>query len=116
MARHHGWWWTQVGTRFWGGNSMTYRYFLWDNGRVEDLGQLAAAFGDFVGLTYRPPMLNDLGQIALSASTGTGGIVPLVLTPVPEIAMLLAGLGLRRRGLSPRTGHPGLPQPSCAAA
>lgn len=41
--------------------------------------------------------------------------------PEPEIAMLLAagllaGLGLRRRGLSPRTDRPGLPQPTCAAA
>lgn len=113
-----------VGTWFQSpGGGLGTGFFLWDNGKVIDLGQLVTTLGDFIRINdlATDPMLNDLGQIALNAVTSAGNIVPLVLTPVPEpeVTVLLAvGLlaGLAWRRLSPRTGRLGLPQPSCPAA
>lgn len=115
-----------VGTWFQNsGGGLGNGFFLWDNGKVIDLGQLVTTMGDFIRINNlaADPMLNDLGQIALNAVTSAGNIVPLILTPVPEpeVAVLLAvgllaGLAWRRRVLSPRTDRPGLPQPTCAAA
>ena len=83
------------------------RFYLWDNGKVIDINLLLQSLDDRYGRAFfnESPML-DLGQITLNVYTAGFGVVPVVLTPVPEpdtVVLMLAGLmslwTLRRLGV-----------------